>query len=213
MDLPAPPHVQLLDFLPAEELRNLLDWVLSNEGSFTAATVRSGNDQVINPDRRIALTSGKLGPIRPLLRERMLEALPTLMEKTGAKGPAPTTLEIELAAHGDGAHFRPHTDLPIGEARQRRTIDDDRVLSAVLYFYGEPKGFSGGELRLFKLGVDPDTAGKGDFLEIQPLQNSLVVFHSWVRHEVRPVAVPSQAFRDYRFAANIWFRRKLVPSE
>src|ERR1044072_7758535 len=52
MDLPAPPHVQLLDFLPAEELRNLLDWVLSNEGSFTAATVRACNDQVINCDRR-----------------------------------------------------------------------------------------------------------------------------------------------------------------
>ena len=209
MGLPLPPYAQIEGFLPDDERSSLLDWVLGHEHSFAPATIRSGNDQIVSPERRIALTSGNLGPLKVALQERLLLALPDLMSRTGATRPQPATLEIELAAHGDGAHFLPHTDLPIGATRKLRTIDDDRVLSAVLYFHAEPKLFSGGELRLFKLGVDPDEADESGFVELQPLQNSLVVFHSWVRHEVRPVRVPSGRFRDYRFAVNIWFRRKI----
>ena len=176
MDLPLPPYVQLTDFLPEEERDALLDWVLANEGKFAPATIMSGDAQVVNPDWRVGLTNRDLGPLEPVLRKRLLASLPTLMSKTGASGPEPRTLELELAAHGDGAHYRAHTDLPIGPRRQLRTPGEDRVLSGVLYFHAEPKAF----------------------------------FHSWVRHEVRTVNCPSRRFRDYRFAVNCWFRRKLT---
>ena len=208
MDLPLPPYARLTEFLPREDLAALLDWVLGNERSFAPATIMSGDKAVVNAEWRVGLVCRDLGPLGPMLRERMLAALPGLMAKTGATGPAPSTLELELAAHGDGAHYRPHTDLPIGARRGLRDIKDDRVLSSVLYFHAEPKGFSGGALRLFRLGAD-DARDDSGFVEIPPEQNSLVTFHSWVRHEVRPVHCPSGEFRNYRFAVNCWFRRRL----
>lgn len=209
MNLPLPPYAQLTDFLPREELASLLEWVLGHEDHFAPATIMSGDRAVVNAQWRVGLTCRDLGPLEPQLRRRMLAALPVIMTKTGATGPEPSTLELELAAHGDGAHYRPHTDLPIGDKRKQRTIGDDRVLSSVLYFHAEPKGFSGGALRLFRLGAE-ETGDESAFVEIQPIRNSLVVFHSWVRHEVRPVHCPSREFRNYRFALNCWFRRKLT---
>jgi Rps23 Pro-64 3,4-dihydroxylase Tpa1-like proline 4-hydroxylase len=211
MNLPLPPYAQLTDFLPAEELSSLLEWVLAHQDRFAPATIMSGDQAVVNAEWRVGLTCRDLGPLEPQLRKRMLDALPVVMAKTGAAGPEPSTLELELAAHGDGAHYRPHTDLPIGARRKQRTIGDDRVLSSVLYFHAEPKGFSGGALRLFRLGAE-ETGDESEFVEIPPLRNSLVVFHSWIRHEVRPVRCPSREFRDYRFALNCWFRRKLASS-
>lgn len=204
------PYAQIENFLPQPELDALLEWVLASEGRFRPATIKTdGDDQVLDPKKRVALTMRELGPAGPKLNERILQALPELMRLTGASGPEPTRLEIELAAHGDGAHYLPHTDIPIGDIRKHRSGDDDRVLSAVLYFHAEPKAFSGGQLRLFRLGAAPGPAQPGDFVDLEPLQNSLAVFHSWVKHEVRPVRVPSNAFANFRFAANIWLRRKL----
>ena len=210
MDLPLPPYAQLTDFLSPDELDGLLEWVLANEDKFAPATIMSGDAQVVNPDWRVGLTNRDLGPLEPVLRKRLLESLPALMAKTGASGPEPRTLELELAAHGDGAHYRAHTDLPIGPRRQLRTPGEDRVLSGVLYFHAEPKAFSGGALRLYRLGSDGKDDDPASYIDIQPLQNSFAVFHSWVRHEVRTVHCPSRRFRDYRFALNCWFRRKLA---
>lgn len=197
-------HCRLGHFLPEDEHAALLNYVLTNSEKFEAATIRSGNRSIINAERRVASVCRDLGPLSAQLRQRFLDSLPAIMEKTGLRGVPPTILELELAAHGNGAFYQAHTDMPIGETRKRRSDQSDRVLSAVYYFHNEPKRFSGGELRLFQLGPDPG------FVEIEPLQNSLVVFHSWVPHEVRPVAVPSGKFQDYRFAINCWYRRRLA---
>ena len=211
MDLTMPPVAQLRSFLPEEERAALLDWALRSEDRFNEATIRSADASVINYDWRVALVCRELGPLEPVLRERFLTALPMLMAETGATGPEPRSLELEIAAYGDGAHYRAHTDLPIGPRRKRRSPGLDRVLSTVLYFHAEPKGFSGGQLRLFRLGVEEsgEINSRDTYFEIEPLQNSLVVFHPWVRHEVRPVRCPSGLFRDYRFSVNCWFRRSL----
>ena len=197
------PHLQLRDFLSQDEHAALLDYILSNPAKFRAATVRSGNDSIVNAERRVASVCRDLGPLSARLHQRFLDSLPALMAELGLRGAPPTTVELELAAHGDGAFYAVHRDIPIGDARKRRSDETDRVLSSVYYLHSEPKGYSGGELRLYQLD---DSAA---FVEIQPLQNSLVVFHSWVPHEVRPVSVPSGAFHNYRFAINCWFRRRL----
>ena len=204
------------DFLPVDEHRALLDWVVTGADRFKTAAVRSrevGSKNRVDPSVRVALVSSDLGPLRETIERHLLDALPEILSGTGYHGEEPRSLELELAAHGDGAHFKAHCDLPIGEGRRplAHVPGEDRVLSVVLYFYREPKGFSDGCLRLFRFGAvsDADRARPENFVDIEPLQNSLVAFPSWVQHEVRRVACSSKQFEDYRFALNCWYCRKL----
>lgn len=215
---PLPPYARMFDFLTEDEHRQLLDWVLSIRDRFRPATVSKGRPKRefrVDPERRIGLTTRKLGPLEAVLRERLLKALPELMAGTGTGGPPPTSLELELAAHADGAYYRPHIDIPVGANRQPLGANpgEDRVLSAVYYFHAEPKGFSGGQLRLFAFGPIP-AAGeeKRAHVDLEPVRNSLVAFPSWVPHEVRPIRCPSGDFGDYRFALNCWYCRALAPA-
>jgi Rps23 Pro-64 3,4-dihydroxylase Tpa1-like proline 4-hydroxylase len=142
----------------------------------------------------------------------MWALLPQLEQATRCKSEA-AAVELELAAHGDGAHFHAHLDIPNGKHRKPLGAEPgmDRILSAVYYFHREPKAFSGGDLRLFRFGAHPadGPVAEEDRVDIAPLQNSLVAFPSWALHEVRPIQCPSQAFEDYRFAINCWYCREL----
>ena len=110
-------------------------------------------------------------------------------------------LETELVAHGDGAFYKRHVDT---QTPRHPEVNGIRVLSGVYYFHAEPKAFTGGELRLYALG------GKSgeNFVDIEPVNNSLLVFPAWAPHEVRPVSCPSKRFIDSRFAINCWLRRQ-----
>lgn len=210
-----PPFARISAFLPEEDHRRLLEWVISIRDEFRPATVSKGRPKrtfSVDPERRIGLTTRKFGPLEPMLRERLLGALPELMAATGTGGPPPASLELELAAHPDGAYYRPHIDIPVGPGRQPigARPGEDRVLSAVYYFHAEPKGFSGGQLRLYAFGPTPMAGEQGRrHVDLEPTRNSLIAFPSWVPHEVRPVICSSGQFRDYRFALNCWYCRNL----
>ncbi len=216
---PLPPYARILDFLPVGEVQQLFDWAMSIRDRFKPATVSKGRPERefrVDPERRIGLTTRKLGPLEELLRERLLGALPQLMAGTGTSGPPPTSLELELAAHPDGAYYRPHIDIPVGTGRQPLGAEpgEDRVLSAVYYFHAEPQAFSGGQLRLYPFGPIPKVhePQPAKHIDLEPARNSLVAFPSWVPHEVRPIRVPTGDFRNYRFALNCWYCRALAPA-
>jgi Rps23 Pro-64 3,4-dihydroxylase Tpa1-like proline 4-hydroxylase len=135
---------------------------------------------------------------------RMRELFPALSAEIGTPPFELESIELELVAHGDGAFFGRHIDT---FTRAAANIDQQRILSAVYYFHARPKGFSGGALRLFALSA---VAGKdAEFLDIEPEHDTLVVFPSWVPHEVCKVSCPSGSFADSRFAVNCWFCRKM----
>ena len=94
-------------------------------------------------------------------------------------------------------------DTYVGDARRA----SDRLLSAVYYFHAEPKAFSGGALRLYPFGAKKD---EDSFADVQPEQNTLLVFPSWAPHEVLPVSCPSGRFSDSRFAVNCWIHRRKI---
>ena len=210
---PLPPHVQLEDFLPRDEHAELLDWALANEASFRPAKViNQGETSLVDRALRVALTTRNLGTFRGQLERRLRDALSRLSAGTGTKADA-SSIELELAAHGDGAHYAAHLDVAYGKDRVPLGAKpgEDRVLSAVYYFYREPKRFAGGELRLYRFGSRPKTGPvtEADYVDVQPHQNSIVAFPSWALHEVRPVSCPGNAFADHRFALNCWFCRRL----
>lgn len=211
---PMPPYAQITDFLDAGLHQRLLDWVGDRQQDFEPATVTKGKDgqgDRLDPDVRIALKLRDLGPHKAILSERLLASLPRIMAAVGCSGPEPRSLELELTAYGDGAHFKPHLDIPIGSDRKPLGArqGEDRVISAVYYFHNRPKGFSGGRLRLFRFGSDPAQWPEADSVAIEPIDNSLLVFPSWAQHGVERVSCPSGDFNDYRYAVNCWYCRPL----
>ena len=212
-----PPHGRIDGFLAERESQVLLDWAISEEPAFKPAEVfygEGGAKRRLDPSRRNALKHGGLGAMAPMMRSALTSALPRIMAAAGYIGLEPRSIEFELNAYGDGAHFAPHIDIPLGQNRRPagERKDEDRVISAVYYFYSEPKAFEGGALRLYRFGADPDTAGPQDSVAFEPLQNSLLVFPSWAMHEVEPVHCSSERFADFRFGLNCWFCRKLAAS-
>ena len=202
---PMPLWHQFQDVLPAAELDALLDWTLAHRAGFRTSTLAGG---VVDPLKRVSDRLRALGPMRPMLEARLGAMLPDIFARTGTRPFEPEHVELEIAAHGDGAFYKKHSDLPVGPGRVPLGGDasgrQDRLVSAVLYYFREPKGFSGGALRLFRFGGD-----EADHVDIEPARNSLVVFPSWAPHEVRSVSCPSGRFEDRRFAVNIWFCRAL----
>jgi SM-20-related protein len=199
---------QYSDFLSAADRTALLEWVFENKARFEVSSLAGG---VIDPKRRISERLTDLGPLESMFSNQIRGLGADVFEKTGTPPFEIEYIELEIAAHGDGAHFAMHTDIPIGEGRKPlggdRTKTQDRLLSGVYYFYREPKGFSGGQLRLHRFGSDNVP---GDYVDLEPQQNSLVIFPSWTNHEVLKVSCPSRAFEDSRFAINCWLCRTLA---
>jgi len=206
---PFPPCHQYPGFLDEAEHSALLEWTIASRERFEPATLAG---YVLDPKRRIAERLRELGPHRAVFERRLVENLADIFRRTGTRPFEIEHFELEVAAHGDGAFFAHHSDIPVGRGRKPlggdRTGTQDRLVSAVYYFHREPKRFSGGTLRLYRLA---DYEAAGDYVEFEPLQNSLVVFPSWVRHEVRRVSCPDCGFEDYRFAVNAWLCRTLAP--
>jgi predicted 2-oxoglutarate/Fe(II)-dependent dioxygenase YbiX len=209
-----PPHGIFEDFLADNERRALLDWAIGAQAEFKPAKVfygEGGTLKKLDPTRRNALKHNGAGPIEPVLRERLLGRLPEIMTAAGYRGPEPRSFEFELNAYGEGAHFVPHIDIPLGQIRKPAGAekDEDRVISAVYYFHSEPKAFSGGALRLYPFGTEQDSAAPDAGMAFEPSQNRLVVFPSWAMHRVEVVHCPSGHFADFRFGLNCWLCRKV----
>jgi hypothetical protein len=208
-----PPHAQFAGFLSEAEHDAVLEWAIREKGSFRPAKVflKAGGEGRVDPERRIALKRYGMGPFEPLFRDRLISAFLQIAAAAGYNGRPLQSLQFELNAYGDGAHFAPHFDIPLGQARKPigEKPGEDRLITAIYYLHSTPKRFSGGALRLYRFGADPDSAGPGDSIAFEPVRNSLLAFPSWAKHGVETVRCPSDDFRDFRFALNCWFCGKL----
>lgn len=192
-----PPFRVLEGFLEAAEVERLLEHVAGREAAFTATSIGAGDEGRIDPAIRVSTRVSDLGEFRPLLRTRLKGMADALTAELRLSRFATARVELELVAHGDGAFYRRHIDTLTASDRSHI-----RVLSGVYYFHRQPRGFTGGALRLYAIG-DP-----GRFVDVEPDHNTLVVFPSWAPHEVRPVRCPSGQFMDSRFAINCWLHAR-----
>jgi len=145
---PMPPHGVIDDFLPDAERLALLTWAVGEQSAFKPAKVftgEGGRQQRINPDSRRALRHPGLGPFESLMRTRLLARLPQIMAAAGYNGPEPRSIEFELNAYGEGAHFAPQIDIPLGP--RRRATDErkgeDKVRQRNLLFLRRAEGLLG----------------------------------------------------------------------
>jgi Rps23 Pro-64 3,4-dihydroxylase Tpa1-like proline 4-hydroxylase len=199
---PMPPFALLRGFLEEEQHIALLNWALASKPLLEPSTV--GTDRHVDPRTRLSLSlpiSSNDKPWRDMLRTRIEEKQTEIFAGAGVKPFPVAKLELELVVYLQGAHFGAHRDID----RSGSQSGFDRVLTGVYYFHAEPKGYTGGTLRLIRFGCDKATAG--NFVEVQPEQNALLVFPSWAMHEVTPVRCDSDDLRSARLAINCWLHR------
>lgn len=196
------PRVAKIDhFLDDLDHGALLAFVLANKRAFESATIYEGNEASVQSNRRKALKLGGNpdGILSPFI-ERMTSIIGDLFTQVSMPKKPIVKFETEIACYNDGGFFHEHIDTLTAKIQSEQGVRQARALSAVYYFHREPKGFSGGDLRIWSFAGG---ANRG-FIDFSPLDNLLVVFPSFAAHEVLPISCPTMEFADSRFAVNCW---------
>jgi hypothetical protein len=195
-DLIRHPVVQIDGFLNASEVAWLMELAFGAESRFVAARLSDARD-----DYRQALMLGAPHEVWQLFTGKIRAVMLDVMARLRMGRFTVGNIDCQITASGDGGYFKAHTD-----AGHNETIK--RQLTYVYYFNREPKGFTGGELRVYDDTIrNGKLAATESFQLIEPRHNSIVFFQAPVMHEVMPVSVPSKEFRDSRFTVNGWVDR------
>lgn len=196
------PYIVQTEFLQTELIASLLNYACANASLFRAARVGGGNGGTVNRAIRNSSTLSDLGVYGPAIKDKLRPLAAEVAKELRLQPFELERMEIELAAHGDGAFFGRHIDTATSAVN--RDAKSIRVVSGVYYFHNLPKAFEGGALRLHQIMPSSEAS---PFVDVEPLHNSLVLFPSWMPHEVMPVRCRSGRFADSRFAINCWFHR------
>lgn len=199
MSMGSVPHYIADNFLPDAVHQGLLAHTLNVDDFAAGKVVAKGTSDYYPDARKGQLSNDRLGPFRPSFRAALLTVFPAICVATGVAQFDLADLEIRLAAHKDGDFFSPHRDSFTGNDREQTR--GDRLITAVYYFHQTPRRFQGGDLHIHPFDRSAPTI-------IEPRDNRLVAFPSFMLHEVRPVSVPSDDFADSRFSISCWFDRE-----
>jgi len=195
-DLIRHPVVQIDGFLSASEVAWLMELTFAAENRFVPARVSDARD-----DYRHALMLGAPHELWALFTGKIRAVMLDVMARLRMGRFTVGNIDCQITASGDGGYFKAHTDADRKEMIKRQ-------LTYVYYFNREPKGFTGGELRIYDDTIrNGKLAATESFQLIEPRHNSIVFFQAPVMHEVMPVSVPSSQFRDARFTVNGWVDR------
>jgi len=192
------PHLLIDGFLGEPRVRELMEWALASEDQFRDSGFYTSKEGArVDKSVRDCKHLLELGPRRAAFSETVDTILERATRELGTGALSSAKKEIEMVWNGDGGFFKRHADAP----RRPDGHDSVRALTLVYYFHVLPKRFEGGELRLYS--PPPNAAA----LDIAPLCDRLVVFPSFVVHEVLPTRCATAHFADGRFSINCWIRR------
>lgn len=201
---PRCPFLAYHNVLGADYVAGLLDYVMARQSDFRAGLMHNREtgeviaDHVLRDSVYLTDLGAFAGPIRSFVGAIASPALSALH----VSEPRVEPMEFAITAYRDGGHIGEHIDT---YERPERI----RVLSCVYYFAATPRRYSGGELRLYGLPKGPAAGQRSSmpFVDLEPRTDTLVVFPSWIRHQVMPVRVPSGLWLDSRFTINCWMHR------
>ncbi|HSS69964.1 MAG TPA: 2OG-Fe(II) oxygenase [Casimicrobiaceae bacterium] len=190
------PVVQLDGFLTGSEVAWLMELAFASEHSFIPSRLSDNRS-----DYRHSLVMAAPHELWELIGGKIRAVMPEVMPQLRVGKFTVGDVDCQITASIDGSYFKVHTDAGRNETEKRQ-------LTYVYYFNREPKGFTGGELRIYDDAIRNGKLSATDsFQVIEPRHNSMVFFQAAVMHEVMPVTVPSKAFRDARFTVNGWVDR------
>ncbi len=198
----APPRIvrhrvlQMDGFLAAPDVERWMAYAFASEAQF----IPSGtSDKAANYRRSLVLqpSDAMTVPFTNKVRAVMPDVIGALRMQPFGVG----IVECQLTANNDGSFFGIHTDAAHNETVLRQ-------LTYVYYFNRDPKGFEGGQLRIYDDQIRNGKLARVDSHQvIEPRHNSIVFFQAPIMHEVTPVRVASRDFRDSRFTVNGWVQR------
>lgn len=174
------------NFLDEIENIHLLDWAQNNQKKFIPSTVSTGVD-----DFRKSVVAFEF-PLMTSIKSRLIPIIPTAMNVIGVEIAYLGEIEAQMTATSNGGFFKRHTD--------RGIATPNRKISYVYFLNSSPKPFTGGELRLYE-GNESIKVN-----QIEPTNNTLILFHADCWHEVMPVQCSD--FADSRFTVNGWINEK-----
>jgi SM-20-related protein len=190
------PIVQRDGFLSGAEVAWLLELALASESRFVPSQVSDRKE-----DYRHSLAFDAPDELRRLMLGKIRAVMPEVMPQLRLGQFPLGAIDCQLTANVDGSYFKVHTDAGVNETIKRQ-------FTYVYYFNREPKGFTGGELRIYDDIVrNGKLAATESFQLVEPRHNSIVFFQAAVMHEVLRVSVASRQFRDSRFTVNGWIER------
>lgn len=196
-----PPYVLIENFLSEIEAEQAMAYALAHQSGFrdsTVAHVDARGSYTTDTRLRRSRILDDVSGMAPLIGRRLHERMPRIFQALEMQPIAFRTMELQLSVHGDGDFFNTHTDNGLPEIAHR-------TMSYVYYFHREPKRFTGGHLKLYRTVIHEGTHSAGDLVaDIDPPRNGLMVFPSYIQHEVTPLTCPSTALEDQRLTLNGW---------
>jgi SM-20-related protein len=199
-----PPHALIPDFLTGDELATVLAFAMSHAQTFRNSGVHEVPNEGASPTgyriRRSRVLEGAAnGPMAALMMPKLQALMPKVWPLLRLNPLPLGLLECEVTAHGDGDFFAVHTDNGMPEIAHR-------LISYVLYFHrDDPKQFSGGHLNLYHTLFEGGVQKCGRrAAAIEPPRNGLMVFPTFIYHEVSPIRCASTALTDQRLTLNGW---------
>lgn len=191
--IPAP-VCRLENFLGAERAARLLSYAISRQPDFHAGTIVDPLSGQVSRKGRSSLV---LPVTSPVLSRHLADCLPLVQEVLGHRA-ALTHTSTVMTAHGEGGHYGMHTDAS-------RVRDVGTALSAVYYLHRRPRGFEGGQLRLYDTLITGGRAQPAEsYRTVEPDHDTIVFFPAGAFHEVVPSTCPSGQFADHRFTLTTW---------
>jgi len=195
-DLIRHPVVQIDSFLTGSEVAWLMELTFAAESQFVPSRLSDDKD-----DYRQSFMLSASEALKTLFVSKIRALMPEVMPQLRLGRFTVGDIDCQVTASVDGSYFKAHTDAGANETWKRQ-------FTYVYYFNREPKGFTGGELRIYDDTVrNGKLAATESFQSIEPRHNTIIFFQAAVMHEVMPVEVPSKQFRDSRFTVNGWIAR------
>lgn len=181
------------DFLPRDLHRKALAFALGHDAALAPSTtggpIKLDNWRRSQVDREPAIGA----EILPAITAAGEEAV----RRFGLEPFEMVSREIQFTAHNEGDFYKVHRDWTPEDTDHRR-------LTFVYYLHRQPRGFDGGGLRLFDTSEDGGQFFEHAYTKVQPTDNRLVFFPSYIWHEVEGVRCASGRYEDGRFTLNGW---------
>lgn len=198
------PFVLIGDVLPADQHGRLMAQIVDATTAFETPKLVKGAANL--PDRSVrdawVIDDPAAAMVAPV-KERVAAILEGALPRLGIPGFRTDWVEAQVTIHGNHHFYNAHRD----DEPDPNSPVFARTVSYVYYLHRRPKAFGGGQLRLYDSDPDAGLFDPAAFTQVEPANNTLILFPSWAYHEVRPVTLASADPFDGRITVNGWVHR------